>query len=391
LIKNAPDSLPKFSNDRFSFIRLPTEAEWEYAARGGHMVTEPQMNDEEFFPLDDRPLKDYAVFTEQEATKPQEKLAWIGSKCANPLGLFDTAGNAAEMVLDPFHFSVGFRLHGAAGGFVIKGGSYRKGRAEIMPGRREEQPFFLADGAFRSTDVGFRIILSGILTPQDRIEKLDREWAGVGKQLLPAQATQRSSGSNIEIDQSKDPVTEIDRLIAESRNETEKKNLLFLREVLKQNSILIKTREAEAIKGIIRSALFTAESIQNYAIRRKVVLNELSKLENMKKETVSPSILESLDITIFKAKNTVRMLDAAIDQFGKFYLNRIKESQRYLENILESQLTLVSVKLSLEDGFGQSLNKRLDEFIKHVFLYKRQGGNISLEMIQKDIISASLL
>jgi hypothetical protein len=122
-----------------------------------------------------------------------------------------------------------------------------------------------------------------------------------------------------------------------------------------------------------------------------VVLNELSKLENMKKETVSPSILESLDITIFKAKNTVRMLDAAIDQFGKFYLNRIKESQRYLENILESQLTLVSVKLSLEDGFSQNLKKRLDEFLKHVFLYKRQGGNISLETIQKEIISASLL
>lgn len=391
LIKNAPDSLPKFSNDRFGFIRLPTEAEWEYAARGGHMVTESQMNDEEFFPLDDRPLKDYAVFTEQEAAKPQEKLAWIGSKCANPLGLFDTAGNAAEMMLDPFHFSVGFRLHGAAGGFVIKGGSYRKGRAEIMPGRREEQPFFLADGAFRSTDVGFRIILSGILTPQDRIEELDREWAEVGKQLLPAQATPRSSGPNIEMDQSKDPVTEIDRLIATSRNETEKKNLLFLREVLKQNSILLKAREAEAVKGIIRSALFTAESIQNYAIRRKVILNELSKLENMKKETVSPSILESLDITISKAKDTVRMLDAAIDQFGKFYLNRIRESQRYLEDILESRLTLVSVKLSLEDGFGQSLKKRLDEFIKHVFLYKRQGGNISLETIQKDIISASLL
>ena len=154
---------------------------------------------------------------------------------------------------------------------------------------------------------------------------------------------------------------------------------------------MIKAREAEAIKGIIRSALFTAESIQNYAIRRKVVLNELSKLENMKKETVSPSILESLDITISKAKDTVRMLDAAIDQFGKFYLNRIRESQRYLEDILESRLTLVSVKLSLEDGFGQSLKKRLDEFIKHVFLYKRQGGNISLETIQKDIISASLL
>lgn len=391
LIKNAPDSLPKFSNGRFGFIRLPTEAEWEYAARGGHMVTESQMNDEEFFPLYNRSLTDYAVFTEQDAAKPQEKLAWIGSKCANPLGLFDTAGNAAEMVLDPFHFSVGFRMHGTAGGFVIKGGSYRKRQGEIMPGRREEQPFFLADGAFRSTDVGFRIVISGILTPQDRIKKLNQEWAEVGKQLFPAQATPRSSGSNIEMDQSKDPIVEIERLIAASGNETEKKNLLFLREVLKQNNILIEAQEAETVRGIIRSALFTAESVQNYAIRRKVVLNELRKLENMKKETVSVSILESLDSAISKAKDMVRMLDDAIEQFGKFYLNRIRESQRYLEDIFESQLTLVSSELSLNDGFSQSLKNRLDVFIKHVSLYKRQRGNISLEQIQKDLISADLL
>ena len=87
------------------------------------MVTESQLNEAEFFPLNDRPYKDFAVFTKLDAAKPQQKLAWIGSKCANPLGLFDTAGNAAEMVLDPFHFSIGSRLHGAAGGFIIKGGS----------------------------------------------------------------------------------------------------------------------------------------------------------------------------------------------------------------------------------------------------------------------------
>ena len=386
LIKNAPQYLPKFSNGRFGYLRLPTEAEWEYAARGGHMITESQLNEEEFFPLNDRPLNDFAVFTDQDAAKPQQKLAWIGSKCANPLGLFDTAGNAAEIVLDPFHFSVGFRLHGAAGGFIIKGGSFRKSRNEIMPGRREEQPYFLDDGAFRSADVGFRIVLSGILTPADRQERLDREWAKLGVQQVPAQVTPKYSGATIEIDQSKDPIVEIEQFVSVSNDEAEKKNLLFLREVLKQNRILLREQEAEMVKGIIRSALLTAESLQNYAIRRKVVINELNKLERMKAETVSQSILDSLESGIAKAKETVAMLDSAMDHFMKFYFNRIRETQRYPQELFESQINLISQELSLEHGFSRSLKNRLDVFKRHVTLYKRQAGNISQEGIQSDLV-----
>jgi formylglycine-generating enzyme required for sulfatase activity len=386
LVKNAPEHLPKFSNDRFGYLRLPSEAEWEYAARGGHMVTESQLNDAEFFPLNDRPYKDFAVFTKPDAAKPQQKLAWIGSKCANPLGLFDTAGNVAEMVLDPFHFSIGSRLHGTAGGFIIKGGSFRKSLVEIMPGRREEQPFFLGDGAFRSSDIGFRVALSGILTPQDRKERLDQEWANLAVQQNTGQAPTKFSTSKIEIDQSKDPIAEIERLVAMSADETEKKNLLFLREVLKQKNSLLKEQEAEALKGIINSALFTVESLQKYAIRRKILLNELNKLEKMKDETISQSSLDSLESKIAKAKETIRLLDSATDHFVKFYFYRIRETQRYPVELFESQISVISQELGLEHVFSRSLKNRLYLFRSHVALYKRKAGNVSRQEIQSDLI-----
>jgi len=391
LIKNAPEALPGFALNRFGYIRLPTEAEWEYAARGGHRVTEYQLNEEEFFPLDGRPLTDFAVFTGGEAAKPQERLAWIGSKCPNPLGLFDTAGNAAEMVLEPFHFSLGYRLHGAAGGFVIKGGSFRKGLAEIMPGRREEQPFFLSDGAFRSADIGFRVVLSGILTSQDRWERFDRQWADTGLRQLSIQAIGESSDSGIGMNHHIDPIAEVDRLMNAAGDETKQKKLLYLRNVLKNDKISLKKQKSEAIRGIIRSAILTAESLQDYATRRKVVINGNISLEKMKAETSSASVIEALERGIARAKDSLRMLDAAMVHFTNFYIERVKESQSYPEELIENQLDLITQELSLDEDFVRSLKRRLVVFRNHVLLYKRQAGDISLEIIQNDILASSSL
>lgn len=71
--------------------RLPTEAEWEYAARAGGTNAYS-------FGSDVNELDDYAWY-EKNA---DEKLHAVGTKKPNSFGLYDMHGNAAEWVLDAY-------------------------------------------------------------------------------------------------------------------------------------------------------------------------------------------------------------------------------------------------------------------------------------------------
>src|SRR5262249_12784336 len=133
--------------------RLPSEAEWEYAARSGGKQEMWAGTSRE------QELKDYAWYKANSGRRTHT----VGSKKPNSLGLCDMSGNVWEWVEDCWHQNYkGAPIDGSAwfeanggdcGRRVLRGGSWGNGPGVLRASIRFKN---IAD--YRDDSVGFRLV-----------------------------------------------------------------------------------------------------------------------------------------------------------------------------------------------------------------------------------------
>jgi len=153
-------------------VRLPTEAEWEYACRAG-TTTAYSFGD------DPSKLGDYAWYryNTRGGVIGQEQYAHsVGVKKPNPWGLYDMHGNVWEWCSDEYAVSYAdadVRAPKEAwleGERVIRGGSMVS-----VPGDCRSASRFRADRALPNWDTGFRVVIP-VEREEDPIEQSESRY-----------------------------------------------------------------------------------------------------------------------------------------------------------------------------------------------------------------------
>ncbi|MCR5537278.1 MAG: SUMF1/EgtB/PvdO family nonheme iron enzyme [Succinivibrio sp.] len=200
LQKDPSSSLPKLA-----YVRLPTDSEWEFAARGGLMVSQSEF-EAKLPPLKGQ-LSDYAWF---EGVKSADgHLHQGGMLEPNPLGFYDLLGNVQEMILEPFRLTRTGRLHGQSGGFIMRGGSYLTPSAQLSSALRTEKPYYQGGRESRAKDLGLRLALSlPVSSDLKGVRELNDKVSALGSE----ESTGKADGS-----QHLDTIKKLDELIAKTK------------------------------------------------------------------------------------------------------------------------------------------------------------------------------
>lgn len=296
LVKNAAAKLPA-EDGVPGFVRLPTEAEWEFAARGG-VAVDATVFEQPMFPMPEGPQR-YAWYAGTDSSN--NELNAVGLLKPNPLGLHDMLGNAGEFVLDAFRLNKHSRLHGQAGGYTVKGGDFRTALADLRAAARTEYLPVDKAGERRDKATGLRlVVVPGSLPSPARLQSVRALW-----DKLP------SSEGSAAAQALADPVKEVEALAKAVTDPVLKKRIEGVGGVIKANIQTRNEQRERSAKSEIRVGAYLARKVLEDQRRIRQQEASVKVLTGDNKKAVEGGLAtsrENLDATLNYMIDTLKQI-----------------------------------------------------------------------------------
>ncbi|MCI0653227.1 MAG: formylglycine-generating enzyme family protein [Methylococcaceae bacterium] len=329
LLNNAKDKLPG-RGDQLGFVRLPTEIEWEYAARGGIAVSSAEFQDRKF-PMTEE-MSRYVWYAGTQSANGEAQL--IGLLKPNPLNLYDMLGNIGEIVFEPFRLNKVSRLHGQAGSFIVRGGNFLTSKEDIRSSMREEVPYYMETGLRRNKVTGFRVVVSGsVLTSLKRSQAIQEAWPKLGTELIEPNKPQLGETAL------ENPVEELQTIADAATDANMKRRLNNLLSVFRGSIEAQNEQRARAGLAALRLGSFlcrkSRSDIETLNGRRKVIQNVCGQPEDVKNENCE------------KMRSRAKEDEAALAVNLDYYADTITSNAlEYSEDTLDKQMGVLSRTLT---------------------------------------------
>ncbi|MDY0883779.1 formylglycine-generating enzyme family protein [Dongia soli] len=347
LLTNARKSLPS-AGDAISFLRLATEAEWEYAERGGIAVS-PTEFAARTFPMPDG-MERYVWFAGSKSANGKVQLT--GLLQPNPLGLHDMLGNVDEYVMDAYRLNRVSRAHGRAGGYIVKGGNYLTSEQDIRSSYRSEVSPYSDKGPRKSKTTGFRLVISApVLTDPQDISDAKAEWAKLGT----GGAKPSDADKPLE-----DPVQELAALAQQTDGNTALKSRLEnLEQKVKSVLLAQQDQQARANRTMLRLGAWLGQKLHDDQINTNIV-----------RETYQARVASSSeqDQMAERYKEMLNQNEQALAANMKFYTDLvIRVGDDYNPEQFTKQQEILKTELT-SAGVTQ-LSHYADVFLQHIRQY----------------------